>query len=177
MRIICTWPMNGQPVLYSSYMKVNWLGAGTRIGIRLRGLSKDQSQSANRNVICPTLIGWSNWSELIAIDWNWLESTYNWVGIDGGIGSFGLDSLSGSIAGSSSSSSGFQSMGTNLGLLVNGGSPIGPNSVGGPSLSPHDASLLASALSAPSFVPSNPVNYGMRYKRSDISSGSSLWRH
>jgi len=73
---------------------------------------------------------------------------------------------------------GFQSMGTNLGLLVNGGSTVCHNSGVGPPLPPHDAShLLASALSAPPFVPSNPVNYGMRCKRSDISSGSSLWRH
>lgn len=71
--------------------------------------------------------------------------------------------------------SGVQSMGTNLGLLVNGGGggpSIGHN--GGLSatpLSPHEATLLASALNAPAFIPTNPVNYGMRYKRSDISSG------
>lgn len=59
--------------------------------------------------------------------------------------------------------SGVQGMGTNLGLLVNGG------------VSPHD---LVSTLGAPPFVPSNSVNnYGMRYKRSDISSGTSHWRH
>jgi len=94
--------------------------------------------------------------------------------------SLGLDSMGSSGLGMSiSGHRGFQNMGTNLGLLVNGGSPICHNSGGGgPPLQQHDAShLLASALSAPPFVPSNPVNYGMRYKRSDISSGSSLWRH
>ena len=96
------------------------------------------------------------------------------------LGSLGLDSMGSSGLGMSiSGHRGFQNMGTNLGLLVNGGSPICHNSGGGgPPLQQHDAShLLASALSAPPFVPSNPVNYGMRYKRSDISSGSSLWRH
>lgn len=72
---------------------------------------------------------------------------------------------------------GVQNMGTNLGLLVNGGGSGGGSSVShngglnaGP-LSPHDATLLASALNAPAFIPTNSVNYGMRYKRSDISSG------
>ena len=95
----------------------------------------------------------------------------------------GLDAMGGASHGVSSlGHSGVQSMGTNLGLLVNGGgSLIGLNGLGGglggPLLSPHDASLPASALSAPPFVPSNSVNYGMHYKtRSDISSGTSHWR-
>jgi len=95
--------------------------------------------------------------------------------------SLGLDSMSNSTHGMTGMPltghrGGFhQSMGTNLGLLVNGGSPVCHNG-GGPPLPPHD--LLASALSAAPFVPSNLVNYGMRYKRSDISSSSSsLWRH
>ena len=86
----------------------------------------------------------------------------------------GLDSIGGASHGVSSLGlSGVQGMGTNLGLLVNGGSSgIGG---GGGGIGPHD---LASALGAPPFVPSNSVNYGMRYKRSDISSGtSSHWRH
>ena len=98
-------------------------------------------------------------------------------------GSMGMDALGGASHGVSSlGHSGVQSMGTNLGLLVKGGgSLIGLNGLGGglggPLLSPHDASLPASALSAPPFVPSNSVNYGMHYKtRSDISSGTSHWR-
>lgn len=96
-------------------------------------------------------------------------------------GSLGLDSLGGASHGVSSlGHSGVQGMGTNLGLLVNGGGGLGGLGSGGSaggvgqSLSPHD---LASALGAPPFVPSNSVNYGMRYKRSDISSGTSHWRH
>ena len=92
-----------------------------------------------------------------------------------------MDALGGASHGVSSlGHSGMQNLGTNLGLLVNGGGSSSVSHNGGlgvPPLSPHDASLLASALSAPPFIPSNSVNYGMRYKRSDISSGTSHWRH
>ncbi|XP_046639554.1 brain tumor protein-like isoform X2 [Daphnia pulicaria] len=72
--------------------------------------------------------------------------------------SLGMDALGGASHGVSSlGNSGMQSLGTNLGLLVNGsGSSVSHNGgLGGPPLSPHDASLLASALSAPPFIPSN----------------------
>ncbi len=63
-----------------------------------------------------------------------------------------------------------QGMGTNLGLLVNGSSPS-PSSA----TSPLEASLLASALSAPPFVPSASVNllYGSLSSSSSSSCSSS----